>query len=199
MALGANILIEKQVWILRGCSAGGYLPRHLVVQIFPKFCYIYVVMKKAVILLAILFFSATFCFADETPSPAPDSSMRSSETSWPRAAFFLHAGLFDAGLGAKVRFSQENGIYMTVDLRYQIFKYEYIRIPALFYFGGNSAHFVVGFTILNAVNVSEGVSGELAGGLNFDISEDWGVDILAFSPVGGDTGPSVLLDIRYVF
>ena len=155
-------------------------------------------MKKIVILVAILLFSATFSFADETAVPAPDSSMRSSETSWPRAAFFLHAGLIDVGLGGKVRFSQENGIYMTVDVRYQIFKYEYIRIPALFYFGGNSAHFVVGFTILNAVNAPE-AAGELAGGLNFDISEDWGVDILAFAPVGGDTGTSILLDIRYVF
>ena len=156
-------------------------------------------MKKIVILLAILLFSATFSFADETPAPAPDYSMRAPETSWPRAAFFLHAGLVDIGLGGKVRFSQENGIYMTVDLRYQIFRFEYIRIPALFYLGGNYVHLIAGFTILNAVNVSEGVSGEVALGLNFDISEDWGVDILAFAPAGGTTGSSIMLDVRYVF
>lgn len=157
-------------------------------------------MKKIVILLAILLFSATFSFADETAVPAPDSSMRSSETSWPRAAFFLHAGLVDIGLGGKVRFSDENGIYMTVDLRYQIFQFQYIRIPALFYLGGNIFHFVAGFTILNAVNAFvEDVSSEISLGINFDINEDWGIDLLAFTPVGGKTGTSLLLDIRYVF
>ena len=164
-------------------------------------------MKKAVILLAILLFSATFCLADEFSSHSTSASTSFPATStsqevvyaWPRAAFFLHAGLVDIGLGGKVRFSQENGIYMTVDLRYQIFRFEYIRIPALFYLGGNYVHLIAGFTILNAVNVSEGASGEVALGLNFDISEDWGVDILAFAPAGGTTGSSIMLDVRYVF
>ena len=161
-------------------------------------------MKKTAILFAFLLLSATFCFADETPKveePQPqavDSSMKAPDTEWPRAAFFLHAGLFDAGLGAKIRFSQENGIYMTIDVRYQIFSYEYIRIPALFYLGGNSMHFILGLTLLNAVNAPT-ASGELASGLNFDINEDWGADIVIFAPTGGETGASILLDIRYVF
>lgn len=161
-------------------------------------------MKKTAILFAFLLLSATFCFADETPKvdePQPqavDSSMKAPDTEWPRAAFFLHAGLFDAGLGAKIRFSQENGIYMTIDVRYQIFKYEYIRIPALFYLGGNSMHFILGLTLLNAVNAPT-ASVELASGLNFDINEDWGADIVIFAPTGGETGASILLDIRYVF
>ena len=162
-------------------------------------------MKKTVILFAILLLSATFCFADEpsqvgTPQPqAVDTSMKASSTEeWPRAAFFLHAGLLDAGLGAKIRFSQENGIYMTVDVRYQIFRYSYIRLPALFYLGGNHVHFIAGLTLLNAVNAPE-ASGELALGLNVDINADWGVDILAFAPTGGYTGSSLLLDIRFVF
>lgn len=163
-------------------------------------------MKKTAILFAFLLLSATFCFADETPKveePQPqavDSSMKAPDTEWPRAAFFLHAGLFDAGLGAKIRFSQENGIYMTIDVRYQIFQFQYIRIPALFYLGGNIFHFVAGFTILNAVNAfAEDVSSEISLGINFDINEDWGIDLLAFTPVGGNTGTSLLLDIRYVF
>lgn len=161
-------------------------------------------MKKTAILFAFLLLSATFCFADETPKveePQPqavDSSMKAPDTEWPRAAFFLHAGLFDAGLGAKIRFSQENGIYMTIDVRYQIFSYEYIRIPALFYLGGNSMHFILGLTLLNAVNAPT-ASVELASGLNFDINEDWGADIVIFAPTGGETGASILLDIRYVF
>ena len=165
-------------------------------------------MKKAVILLAFLLFSATFCLADDfsSHSTSARTSFPATSTSpevvyaWPRAACLVHAGLVDIGLGAKIRFSQENGIYMIADLRYQIFRFEYIRIPALFYLGGNIFHFVAGFTILNAVNAfAEDVSGEISLGINFDINEDWGIDLLAFTPVGGKTGTSLLLDIRYVF
>jgi len=56
-----------------------------------------------------------------------------------------------------------------------------------------------GFTALNAVNAPT-ASGEIAVGLNVDLGRHWGIDALAFAPVGAsDTGPSVLLDIRYAF
>ena len=67
------------------------------------------------------------------------------------------------------------------------------------YFGGKNFHFIVGFTALNAVNAPT-ASGEMAAGLNVDLGRHWGIDALAFAPVGAsDTGPSVLLDIRYAF
>ena len=153
------------------------------------FVYIYSIMKKTFIFLAVMFFSSVFCFAEEQLQTANTESQQ-SVTGWPRASFIMHAGFANVGLGAKIRFSQENGVYMTADLRYQVFQFKYIRIPVLFYFGGNNFHFIVGST----------ASGEMAAGLNVDLGRHWGIDALAFAPVGAsDTGPSVLLDIRYAF
>ena len=178
---------------------------------FPKICYNYFIMKKSIIFLVILFLSATFCFADEPPpimeeqpSQVIDTSMKAAGSKWPRAAFLLHAGLIDIGLGAKIRFSHANGIYMTIDLRYQIFQFQYIRIPVLVYFGGNHVHFITGHTILNAVNAPiDYVSVELAVGLNIDFGKHWGIDILWFNPTTQEAydyvGPSLLLDVRFVF
>ncbi len=156
-------------------------------------------MKKIVIFLVVMLFSSVFSFADEQPKSA-NSETQASSTGWPRASFIMHAGFIDIGLGAKIRFSQENGVYMTADLRYQIFQqYQYIRIPALFYFGGNNLHVIVGFTVLNAVDAPT-ASGEVAAGLNFDIGRHFGIDALAFAPVGSaDNGPSLMLDFRYAF
>jgi len=162
------------------------------------FVYIYSIMKKTFIFLAVMLFSSVFSFAEEQLQTANTESQQ-SVTGWPRASFIMHAGFANVGLGAKIRFSQENGVYMTADLRYQVFQFKYIRIPVLFYFGGNNFHFIVGFTALNAVNAPT-ASGEMAAGLNVDLGRHWGIDALAFAPVGAsDTGPSVLLDIRYAF
>lgn len=156
-------------------------------------------MKKIVIFLVVMLFSSVFSFADEQPQNTNPGS-QSVESGWPRASFIMHAGFIDIGIGAKIRFSQENGVYMTADLRYQIFQqYQYIRIPALFYFGGNNFHFIVGFTALNAVDAPT-ASGEIAAGLNVDIGKHFGIDALAFAPVGAaDNGLSLLLDFRYAF
>ena len=154
-------------------------------------------MKKIVIFLAVMLFSSVFGFAEEQNQNVNTVPQRSSD--WPRASFIMHAGFIDIGLGAKIRFSQENGVYMTVDLRYQIFQYQFIRIPALFYLGGNNFHFIAGFTVLNAVDAST-ATGEIAAGLNVDIGRHFGIDALAFAPVGtADNGPSLLLDFRYAF
>ena len=155
-------------------------------------------MKKIVIFLAVMLFSSVFSFADEQ-SQNTNSDTQVTVAGWPRASFILHAGFIDFGLGAKIRFSQENGVYMTVDLRYQVFQFTYIRIPALFYFGGNNFHFIAGLTVLNAVNAPT-ASGEFALGLNCDIGRHWGIDGLFFAPPGkSDSGPSLLLDVRYAF
>lgn len=156
-------------------------------------------MNKIKTILASLLLSSVFTFADEQNPASGWGSSAPAEPEWPRARFFLHAGLADVGLGAKIRFSSENAIYMTIDLRYQVWQFQYIRIPALFYLGGNNLHFVAGFTLLNAVSSSD-ASGEVGVGLNCDFGKHFGIDALAFTPMGSSsTGASLLLDFRYAF
>lgn len=151
-------------------------------------------MKKLKIFFIALFLCSTISFAETASTPAIQTCSERPITS-----FFLHAGLLDFGLGMKVRLSQENGIYQTLGLMWQGYHSMYIRMPILFYLGGNHIHFIIGATLLNVVSFGD-PSGELALGVNWDFNDHWGLNFMTFVPVfGGGTGGSLLLDVRYVF
>jgi len=122
-----------------------------------------------------------------------------TKVNWPRARLFLHAGLYDAGIGIKLRFSNENGIYMTTDARWVSFGgNQFLYIPALFYLGGNVVHFVTGPTLMaNSTNGEDGLL--MALGINWDIGRHFGIDALAFLPTKSYIGGSLGLDFRFVF
>lgn len=176
-------------------------------------------MNKKTFFLAILL-SAIFCFADYTNHNETEfkpTSVTKKNTDWRRTTFFVHAGLFDLGLGLKMRLSRENGVYLTTDIRWQynifIAPANYIRIPALFYLGGNHVHFVTGGTIINAIVLSgldsfqfspiASYGAEVANGINVDFGKHFGIDLLIFTPTiwptPSNTSHSLLLDFRYLF
>ena len=76
----------------------------------------------------------------------------------------------------------------------------YIRMPTLFYLGGNHFHFITGATLLNVVFFGDPI-GELALGVNWDFNKHWGLNLMMFTPVSfpSSNGASLLLDVRYVF
>lgn len=76
----------------------------------------------------------------------------------------------------------------------------YIRMPILFYLGGNHIHFIIGATLLNVVSFGD-PSGELALGVNWDFNDHWGLNLMMFTPVSfpSSTGASLLFEVRYVF
>lgn len=151
-------------------------------------------MKKLKLFLIALFLCSTISFAETASTPAIQTCSERPITS-----FFLHAGLLDFGLGMKVRLSQENGIYQTLGLMWQGYHSMYIRMPILFYLGGNYIHFITGATLLNVVSDGD-PSGELALGVNLDLNDHWGLNFMMFAPVfGGGAGGSLLFDVRYVF
>lgn len=165
-------------------------------------------MKKKAIFLALLLTSATFCFAEVSSkqdqlSPHTTDSTSATEFKRPsRVALFLHIGVADIGFGTKIRFSKENGIYMTIDLRYQAWGQYYFRLPAMLYLGGNHIHLTGGVTIINGITnpyPGDSVGPEASFGLNYDFNTSWGVDLLAFTPLAGNTSASILLDFRYTF
>ena len=172
-------------------------------------------MNKKIFLLVLLL-SAVFCFADQANLDETDfqpTSVTKKQVGWRRTTFFVHGGLFDIGAGLKLRFSRENGVYLTTDIRYQynivIEPSSYIRIPALFYLGGNHFHFVTGGTIINVVGLIESFQfspignygAEVANGINVDFGRHFGIDLLIFTPTIWPSKPShsLLLDFRYVF
>lgn len=130
------------------------------------------------------------------------SSPEAKETKWPRAAFFLHAGVLDAGLGIKLRLSGQNAIYMTADVRWQSYQStEQVLIPLLIYLGGNHVHFTTGFTFLNASDSGSEPDLQTVLGLNCDFGKHFGIDALAILPVlyTGYAKSSLSLDFRFVF
>ena len=148
--------------------------------------------------VCVLIFSA-LCCAKSTDSKKASTTSNTSSSS--RCHFFLHAGLLDAGLGLKVRVSQENGVYMTFDMMWQQFRsQQYLRVPALIYLGGNNFHFLTGFTLINEARGAD-TKTEVAAGFNWDFNEHWGLSGMMFNPVSkrAHTGKSLLLDVRYVF
>lgn len=151
-------------------------------------------MKKLKIFFIALFLCSTISFAETASTPAIQTCSERPITS-----FFLHAGLLDFGLGMKVRLSQENGVYQTFGLMWQGYQAMYIRMPILFYLGGNHFHFITGATLINVVSGGD-PSGELALGVNWDFNDHWGLNFMMFAPVfGGGYGGSLLFDVRYVF
>ena len=175
-------------------------------------------MNKMIKILVALLVSAVVSFADNWSSNsewnAPKDSVQtvptekdSSKTSavkeepkWGKSGFFLHGGLLDIGLGTIIHLSDQNGVYLTADLRWQGFIYtQYIRIPLLVYMGGNNGHFVIGTTLLNARSEGDATL-EVALGFNVDFGRHCGIDILVFSPLDYPIyDPSIILDFRYVF
>lgn len=149
-----------------------------------------VMNKLKMVLVCLMFFSASGFAAKKTESARSES----------RCHFFLHAGLLDAGLGLKVRLSQENGVYMTFDMMWQRFRTQYLRVPALIYLGGNNFHFLTGFTLINEAQGAD-TKTEVAAGFNWDFNEHWGLNGMMFNPVSkrASTGKSLLLDVRYTF
>lgn len=146
--------------------------------------------KLKMVLVCLLLLSASSFAAKEPESAWSDS----------RCHFFLHAGVLDAGLGLKVRLSNENGVYLTFNAMWQSFKTQYFRVPALIYLGGNNVHFLTGFTLINEAHGAD-TKTEVAAGLNWDINKHWGINAMMFNPVSKrtSTGASLLLDARYVF
>lgn len=170
------------------------------------------------IFLGSLLLSAIFCFADNVYLDKADlqpSMVTKENTGWKRTSFFIHGGLADLGLGMKMRFTRENEVYFTTDIRWQRNPFfvaaSYIRIPTLFYLGGNHFHFVTGGTLINFVFFGTLTSfqyspfgnygAEVANGINVDFGKHFGIDILIFTPTiwPSETSHSLLLDFRYVF
>lgn len=130
------------------------------------------------------------------------SSSEAKAAKWPRAAFFLHAGILDAGLGIKLRLSGQNAIYMTADVRWQSYQStEQVLIPLLIYLGGNHVHFITGFTFLNASDSGSEPDLQTVLGLNCDFGKHFGIDALVILPVlySGYAQSSLSLDFRFVF
>ena len=118
---------------------------------------------------------------------------------WPRARFFIHAGILDAGLGLKLRLSRQNGVYMTADARWLSFKDQsFMYVPLMIYLGGNHVHFITGltFSVLHGTNNSDEIMFPL--GLNVDIGRHFGIDALLFEPYKY-SNPTLNLDFRIIF
>ena len=156
-------------------------------------------MKQLKTLFVCVLILSALCCAKSTESKKTSTTSNTSSNS--RCHFFLHAGLLDAGLGLKVRVSQENGVYMTFDMMWQQFRsQQYLRVPALIYLGGNNFHFLTGFTLINEARGAD-TKTEVAAGFNWDFNEHWGLSGMMFNPVSkrAPTGKTLLLDVRYVF
>jgi hypothetical protein len=127
------------------------------------------------------------------------TSTKSNNTGirWRRVGFFLHGGIKNAGLGLKIRFSQENGVYMTLDTRWLSYdNINRILFPMMIYLGGNYVHFITGSSI--SMTSDNGVSSSdinIPIGLNCDIGRHFGMDALYFA------GPNNAwtFDFRFVF
>lgn len=160
-------------------------------------------MNKLKTFLACLLLLSTACLAakpSETNKKTESKKSTQTTSDNSRCHFFLHAGLLDAGLGLKVRLSNENGVYLTFDMMWQKYRAQYIRVPALIYMGGNNFHFLTGFTLINKARGAD-TKTEVAGGFNWDFNEHWGLNGAMFTPVSkrATTGTSYLLDVRYAF
>jgi len=141
-------------------------------------------------------------YFDQTPQTSNEylPTPANKKPYWPRVGFFFHAGFLDAGLGLKLRFSHQNGVYMTADARWlsSLEDHNYLYIPTLFYFGGNVVHFVTGPTFIgNSDNGHNGVL--LALGINWDIGRHVGIDALSFIPSKEYMEVTIVLDFRVVF
>ena len=129
---------------------------------------------------------------------APTAKNKANEP-WPRARFFIHAGILDAGLGLKLRLSRQNGVYMTADARWLSFKDQsFMYVPLMIYLGGNHVHFITGltFSVLHGTNNSDEIMYPL--GLNVDIGRHFGIDALFFAPYKY-SNPTLNLDFRIIF
>ena len=129
-------------------------------------------------------------------APTAKPSTPKEEKPWPRARFFIHAGILDAGLGLKLRLSRQNGIYITADTRWLSFKNDwFLHIPMLIYLGGNHVHFISGFSVMATTSAENADEAQLTIGLNCDIGRHFGIDALIFT----GNAMSLTLDFRIVF
>ena len=128
------------------------------------------------------------------------SNTQAEKTNWRRFAFFLHGGYLTAGLGFKIRFGSENRIYMTADLRWLSFRDEnFMHLPIMFYFGGNSMHFFTGVTIRGGSD-DDPQEFQVPIGLNIDFGKHFGIDGLFILPSSTKRFNGALsLDARVVF
>ena len=126
-------------------------------------------------------------------------SPKAENARWPRAGFFLHAGVINAGLGVKIRFSHENGIYMTADVRWVSFQeHDFVHVPFMIYLGGNHVHFITGITVRGR-NDDENQDVQVPIGLNCDIGRHFGIDVLYFLPSSDSRkDKALMLDFRFV-
>ena len=134
-----------------------------------------------------------------SPSTKNKTAEKKADEPWPRARFFIHAGILDAGLGLKLRLSRQNGIYVTADARWISFNSnDFVHVPFLIFLGGNHVHFITGTSILIANSASHSSNVQIPLGLNCDIGRHFGIDALFFAPSNGSDG-SITLDFRIVF
>lgn len=135
--------------------------------------------------------------AQQNQQSATKSKSNDTGIRWRRVGFFLHAGFKDAGLGLKIRFSRENGVYMAIDARWLSYENkERLIFPMMIYLGGNYVHFITGTSL--SITTNNGVGSNdinVPIGLNCDIGRHFGMDAVYFA------GPNNALafDFRFVF
>ena len=141
-----------------------------------------------------------YAIENNATANSPSSNSQAEKTNWRRFAFFLHGGYLTAGLGFKIRFGSENRIYMTADLRWLSFRDEnFMHLPIMFYFGGNSMHFFTGVTIRGGSD-EDPQEFQVPIGLNIDFGKHFGIDGLFILPSSTKRFNGALsLDARVVF
>ena len=134
---------------------------------------------------------------NQTQAPAPTEKTELGS----RFRAFGELGAVIFGAGVRYYMNESRTFYVQGSLQYDAFVASFIRIPVLFYLGGNHWHGIVGLTINIADNYKTGQLVHAAAGINYDINRHVGINIKVLSPLSWPSdvpvSPSIGVQLAY--
>ena len=116
---------------------------------------------------------------NQPEAPAPTEKMEMGS----RFRAFGEIGAVIFGAGVRYYMNESRTFYLQGSLQYDAFVAGFIRVPVLFYLGGNHWHGIVGLSVNLADTYKTGQLVHLAAGVNYDFNRHVGINIKVFSPM----------------